>query len=572
MVGCTCGDSIQQSWFLGYVPWAIAHLHNPFFTTYMDYPQGVNLAANTTMPLLGVLSAPLTALYGAGASYNFLMWLAYPLSAASAYWVARRLTGSNLAAIYVGLVYGFSPYILHQGLGHLNLSFVPIPPLIVYALYRVVVRQDGRAWRSGVVLGLWVCAQYLVSSEVLVSTVIVAAAGVVVWCVVNWRQIDARRVRFAAAALAPALGVVVVILAYPVGYDLAGPYVITAPVHDGVFNPFRADLWGAIFPTRLEYFGSAALKAVGDRLTITQVDENGTYLGVPLLVLFVGVWIRYWRDRAIRVAGIVAVLAWVLSLGPWLVIDARPTTLRLPFYYLARLPLVDNLLPVRLALFETFFVALTIALGIAAWLREMRRRHETGERPSTRQRTWTNVVIVVVALSLIVRAPSLPLPSTSTRGTTPAFFTSAEATAIPSGAVILTYPFADSVFNQLPMLWQSASGWRWRMMGGYASIPGPFPTSVGSNPWPSTPLSVENYLEYWDGANLGTTWSAPVALVSSVLISQTHAFLSRYHVDAVVVDLAVPHSSQAVRLFRATLGQPVHEGGVDAWLHLRTSR
>ena len=58
LVGCACGDPAQQAWYLGWVPWAMLHGHNPLFTTWMEYPTGVNLAANTEMPLLGLLTAP----------------------------------------------------------------------------------------------------------------------------------------------------------------------------------------------------------------------------------------------------------------------------------------------------------------------------------------------------------------------------------------------------------------------------------------------------------------------------------------------------------------------------------
>ena len=78
IMNCVCGDNVQAPWFLGYVPWAILHGHNPFFTTYLDYPRGANLITNTSVPLLGVLAAPVTELFGAIASFNLLMFLAFP--------------------------------------------------------------------------------------------------------------------------------------------------------------------------------------------------------------------------------------------------------------------------------------------------------------------------------------------------------------------------------------------------------------------------------------------------------------------------------------------------------------
>ena len=47
----------RWSWFLAWTPFALLHGHNPFFTNYIDFPVGVNLAANTSVPLLGLLAS-----------------------------------------------------------------------------------------------------------------------------------------------------------------------------------------------------------------------------------------------------------------------------------------------------------------------------------------------------------------------------------------------------------------------------------------------------------------------------------------------------------------------------------
>jgi hypothetical protein len=44
------------------------------------------------------------------ASVNVLLWLAFPLSATSMFFVLRRFVAWDLAAFAGGLLYGFSPY------------------------------------------------------------------------------------------------------------------------------------------------------------------------------------------------------------------------------------------------------------------------------------------------------------------------------------------------------------------------------------------------------------------------------------------------------------------------------
>lgn len=72
---CACGgyeDLNQTAWFLAWTPFAIFHGHNPFVTNWINFPAGVDLAQNTGMQLLGLLTAPLTLTVSPVASENLL--------------------------------------------------------------------------------------------------------------------------------------------------------------------------------------------------------------------------------------------------------------------------------------------------------------------------------------------------------------------------------------------------------------------------------------------------------------------------------------------------------------------
>ena len=280
---CVCGDPVQQSWFLGWMPWALLHGHNPLFTNWIDYPIGANLGVNTEMPLLGLLAAPITFAAGSVASFSFLIWLAFPSSATAAFFVLRRWTRSNVASVCGGLLYGFSPYIVGQGFQHLNLSFVPLPPLIFMALYEVVVDQRSRPRRWGAALGLLVTAQYLISPEVLATTLVVAFLALVIVLVTRRRAIDRRRLVHIRRALVPGALISVVLLGYPIYYFFAGPRRFHGPVQGkGINNPFRVDLLGAIVPTSAQRFAPSALVSLGDKFS-GGFGENGSYLGIALV-------------------------------------------------------------------------------------------------------------------------------------------------------------------------------------------------------------------------------------------------------------------------------------------------
>ena len=67
-----------------------------------------------------------------------------------------------------------------QGWGHLFLTFVPIPPLILLVLDEIFIRQSRSARRYGLLLGVLAAAQYYISDEVLALTAIIAIVGMVV--------------------------------------------------------------------------------------------------------------------------------------------------------------------------------------------------------------------------------------------------------------------------------------------------------------------------------------------------------------------------------------------------------
>jgi hypothetical protein len=83
-------DFTQSVWFLDWVPHALTHGLNPFFSNALMAPTGVNLAQNTASPLLGLIAAPFDLAFSPTVSANLLMLLAMPVSATAAFVVLRK--------------------------------------------------------------------------------------------------------------------------------------------------------------------------------------------------------------------------------------------------------------------------------------------------------------------------------------------------------------------------------------------------------------------------------------------------------------------------------------------------
>jgi hypothetical protein len=93
-------------------------------------------------PLTDLPGRVLSRLFGPVAAYNVLILATFPLSAAAAYLLARRVVGSHLGAMVAGLAYAFLPFHVTQAAGHPHVAQTQWLPLYLLALWRCVDDPD----------------------------------------------------------------------------------------------------------------------------------------------------------------------------------------------------------------------------------------------------------------------------------------------------------------------------------------------------------------------------------------------------------------------------------------------
>ncbi len=325
VIGST--DIIMSTSFLAWTAHAVVHGLNPLYTSAINYPYGANLVQNTSSPLLGILVAPLTLLVSPLASMNLLLWLALVLSASSMFFVLRRFVSWQPAAFVGGALYGFSPWVIDQNLYHLNLCFVPLPPLILLGVYELFRPGQDRSLGWGVALGAEVVAQFFISTEICALTMMTAAIGAVTLSIFRPSEVipALRRGRWGSAA---AIGICTALLAYPIHMMFAGPYHFIGTPNPGGEG---ADLLSPLLPTSRQLLTLGHLGVMGSNLVQGNTSENGGYLGAPLLVLVMVFIVAYRRRPWIRFSALMILLTFVLSLGNQLVVDGHGTGSHCPF-------------------------------------------------------------------------------------------------------------------------------------------------------------------------------------------------------------------------------------------------
>lgn len=521
-------DPPQGMWFWSWTQYALGHLHNPLVSDYLNFPDGINLMWNTSMPAVGVALWPVSALWGPAAMVNAAIVGGLTLSAFFAFLAIRRFVPSNVPAAIGGLVYGFSPFTIPQAYGHPHMVLSAVtPPLALMLLHELLVRQRMRAWLLSVLIAAVGVLQFFIAEEGFVTEILMGAIIALILGLTHRSEVRGH-LRYALRALGGAVVITAVLLAVPAGVQFFGPNRLN--IHQTVHQPdiFVTDPFNLVLPTVMQWISPGPLQRLTTHFSGNAVEWNG-YLGLPLLVILLYATVRFWRRPLVRVTSLAAIVVTVLSFGPHLHVVGRVTPVPLPWWVFDHIPVVNNIQPNRL----TVYLYLAAGIGIAVVL------HGLGGRLRS-----VGLATGLTAVALIPLVPAFPLPVTPL--SVPAYFTGAGADRIPAGGVVLAAPWTNQD-DPSAMLDQIASGMRFRLLGGYF---------IGT---PSaSDAEVRAALE-----RIRTTGSVPV--LDATTRQSMLAELARDDVSVVFAGPS-PKQSTYVAFLTELLGAPPEvTDGVDTW-------
>ena len=566
MAGTVSTDDIQQVWWFGWTAFALTHGHDVLLAQWQNYPAGQNFGLQGPMLGIAVLFTPITKIFGPVVSWNIAVRFVFAASASSMCFVLRRWVTWWPAAFVGGLLYGFSAYMLTYASGLLFLTFVALPPVFFLLLHEILVRQKWRPSTAGMLLGVVCFVQFFLGVEVLASMIIIGVIATGLFLLLNHRHLhDTWRYMVRAFLYGGVVGGV--LLLAPAAYMVFGPQNAHGSPGFGASGLFPSDLYGAFVP------GSQWLSSNGlTKLANTNfVYASAEYIGIPLIAALACFALFLRSRRPILFAGAMAVIAFVLSLGPRLWIDGHQTPVVLPFVLFAHLPVLKGLTAVRFALYTSLFTAVMFAIG----LDELRQRLTKRRAPSHLPAYWWRLATVGI-LAAIVAAVILPLVPSHTQPADstdiPSFFTTSAIDSVPKGSVLLAYPYPDDkgpdLFYEPPhniMLDQAASGMRFKLVGGYGWFPSATGSSGTTNPAVLSPSSVE---AVFDGAFYASS-SESSLLARSHATSDLRAFLRRYGVDTVVLQPEGAEPGAVVRYVTDAIGCPKYSSSVAVWLDVK---
>ncbi len=455
-------------WGLRWWPYALAHGLDPMHTALVQAPHGVNLAWITTVPPLAVLAWPITSAFGPVVTFNLLVAVALPVSGWAAYLVCHRITRRFWASLAGGAVYGFSSYELnHIAMGHLNLAFAPILPLIAY-LVLLWLDKKIRSWLLVGLLALAMAAQFYLFLETYADLTVVMAVALLAGYVLagrDRRPLVARLSRLAG-------------LAYLLSLVLAAPFAWSALTHvpAGFMRPpgLPLDVAGLVVSRSGNALGLNWLGPHG-----TPGWPRGCFVGLPLLAFAEVFAIARWSSRIARFLTVMLAFVLVAALGPTVQVYGKPR-FTLPWAPLFYLPIVRSSFPSRLMV----FAFLALAVMIAIWLAT-----PTGW-------PWLRWLVAIVAIATCVTCASAPKARPAPG--VPVFIRTGQYRHdLARGSTVVV--IATHTGNA-GLLWQAETDFYFRLAGGYLNeaiarspIPAPVARLLDAG---STPANIAGFRSY----------------------------------------------------------------------------
>lgn len=452
-------DASQFAWFLRYEATAILHGRLPsLVTTAMNAPQGISMMWNTTILLPGILLAPVTALAGPQTSLTALLTIGFGGSAATLCYVLRRYGVSLPAAALGGAVYGFSPALTHAAIGHYQLQFVVLPPLIADAVLRLCLPAP-RPLRSGTWLGLLVSAQLFIGEEILAITAIAVVLLVAVLAMSCPRALGTA-VRPALTGLAAAAGVAAALTGWAVRAQFFGRLKQTGSAFAPDF--FKNDLYGFFTPSSFQLLHTAGSASAAERYQ-GGAPEYLAYLGAPLILVLIVLAVVFWRQLQVRACVLTLAVLSLFSLGVHPLIDGTVYPhVSLPWSWLANRPVFVSLLPDRMSLIGAGLAAAVLAFGL-----DLARTRLSSTRLGQHR-----AVAVVAAIALLAVAPLVPapLPATPAVPLPTGWSATFSALRLPAGARVLVVPVPTATLDDA-LRWQADGGQQIALIAGYFEGP-----------------------------------------------------------------------------------------------------
>ncbi len=448
------GDDPAIAWNLWWVKYALLNQgQNPFNTTMLAYPVGLNLAFYTLTLLNALTALPLTLNFGVVAASNLHLFFTFAVGGYGTFLLTRYIVGQASClsvnnrqdacpTIMAGLFYAFaSSKLFYVALGQFNIASSHWIPFAV--LYILRTRHQPGRWKNPLMAGLFLTLQAW--TEMTYASFLLIFMGLYwVWEIVSAVRrtgilpVQIGQTRCLSYKILPHL---LILLTFAIGISPILAQMLPDMNRDGDFmvegsgfaESFSADALGFIIPTMHHPF-------LGQLIQQTNIKffDKGQHIylgfvlfGLTLIALLNELSLTQRRKDAKKNLPVyfwlfASFIFALLCLGPTITIDGQATPLSGPFVMFQHLPFFKgNRYPSRYAVMLILSLSVTAAFTL--------RSLATALRPTSYFLLSTLIVLLFLFEHL-----ALPLPQSDMRPPTAYQIIAND----PAQVTVLDIPFA----------------------------------------------------------------------------------------------------------------------------------
>lgn len=321
-------DNLYFTWIIGWTRTAIFDLHQfPHKSHLLNHPYGYNLAFTEISPLQILIALPFALVTDNPIlGFNVTMLSTFILAGFTMYYWVYKTTRNVGASLVASTAFAFLPYhVAHFLKGHLNLSAIQWFPLFFMGFIEIL-KGEKFSWKNigfftAGLIGITLTSQYYLFMTLFVCFIVLLVLLIkrnYLKNVDTWKQLI--------------LGGLFSIPALLVGIL---PYYLTHRGSNSIRNLSDVIAYSASITDYLLPFTKSMLAGswVSQSFPRELWSEATLYLGIPIIFLaIVGYFVnrKTKLDFTVRVMGLIALIALVLSMGTNLTWMEQPVVIQTP--------------------------------------------------------------------------------------------------------------------------------------------------------------------------------------------------------------------------------------------------
>lgn len=363
----TGGDIFQSMWELWWTPFSIFTLHaSPYYSAYLFYPLGANLATQTLAPIAGLVSV-LFQPAGLAFAFNAIFLIGFVLSGLFTYLLVHHITKHKAASFVAGAIFAFSPIHVIQAFGHLQFTNIEFIPLFLLLLLKLMEdRKHVYAIGAGISFVLLTFMGDIEQGIMAIMLTLFVIAFLLIDK--NYRkEINKKSILLFGEMILVVLVVgspfIIGILQYFNSGALATFNTQATTGYNVLYSP---DLLSFFIPSKMNGMLQFASSAFGG-INAPSPSERTTYIGYSVLLLVVIGLAFEFKEKFKKTALFLAclILFGLLSIGPYLQVNGVVTAVPGLYQVYSLIPIFNVVRePGRFDLMVELFLAIFAAIAI----------------------------------------------------------------------------------------------------------------------------------------------------------------------------------------------------------------